>query len=69
MPMDKKNGVKAMDLMIVLGGKPKHEGMKEDMKGESMDHSDCKCPCCGKSCAYCNEQESDTEDYSENEEE
>lgn len=72
MPMDKKKAMKAMDLMIVLGGKPKQDGMKQEDKGESMDkmdHSSCNCPCCGKACAYCNEQESDTEDSYEDSEE
>jgi hypothetical protein len=62
--MDKKKKMKALDLMIVL--KNEGEGKKD---GEKMDHSDCKCPCCGKECAYCNESENESseEEYKDEE--
>jgi hypothetical protein len=64
--MDKKKKMKALDLMIVL--KKDDKAMEDGMDNkEEMDHSDCKCPCCGKQCAYCSEE--DSEEYEDSEEE
>jgi len=72
MPMDmneKNTKKKALDLMIVIGGKPGKGKMgkeSEEMDSEEMtDHSGCKCPCCGAPCSDCsdNEHESEDEDY------
>ena len=51
--MDKQDKMKALDLMIVLGGKPKKEkgyDEKEDMENEDMENEGgmCECPKCGE---------------------
>jgi hypothetical protein len=69
MPMDmneKNTKKKALDLMIVIGGKPGKDKKGEESEDmESKDHSGCKCPCCGAPCAECSddERESEDEDY------
>jgi hypothetical protein len=57
MPMDKKDKKKALDLMIVIGGKPGKGKMGEDDEMESKNHKGCKCPCCGAPCEDCMDEE------------
>lgn len=47
--MDKQDKMKAIDLMIVLGGKGKGkmEG-KPEMEDEGYEKEMCKCPSCGE---------------------
>ena len=46
--MDKKDKMKALDLMIVLGGKPKGDDDYEDKKEMYTEDRMCKCPGCGE---------------------
>jgi hypothetical protein len=48
--MDKQDKMKALDLMIVLGGKPKKEKGYGDMENDDMemDEKTCTCPKCGE---------------------
>lgn len=72
MPMDmndKNAKKKALDLMIVIGGKPgkgKMDSDKEDYEsGDMKDHSGCKCPCCGEPCEYCSDNEHESDEDAE----
>lgn len=69
MPMDKsekETKKKALDLMIVLGGKPKGGPSEDDSYGKSSMNKGCKCSCCGKPCEYCMKEDKE-EDYEEEE--
>jgi hypothetical protein len=60
---DKEAKKKALDIMIVMGGKPKEEESYEDKK-------ECACPCCGmpcKKCAKMHSEDSYEEDNSDEE--
>lgn len=46
--MDKKDKMKALDLMIVLGGKPKGGKDYEEEDDMEMGEKMCKCPGCGE---------------------
>lgn len=56
---DKKEKMKALDLMIVVGGPKKGKPEDEDMMGK---HKGCKCPCCGAPCEECAMGEHESED-------
>jgi hypothetical protein len=57
---DKKEKMKALDLMIVVG-KPK-KGMPEGEEEMDMNHKGCKCPCCGAPCEECAKGMHESED-------
>jgi hypothetical protein len=69
--VDKKDKMKALDLMIVLGGKPKGDDDYEDKKEMYTEDRMCKCPGCGEEfecenedCGKTNEAgESTTDDW------
>lgn len=70
---DKADKKKALDLMIVLGGKPKKD---EEYEGKEYGkHKGCKCPCCGMPCKKCKEghdedsYEDSYEDYEDEDDE
>jgi len=72
MPMNKSEKdtkKKALDLMIVLGGKPKAGSEdKEYSEKEEGGEDECKCSCCGMPCPNCAEEgEDDSEDMDEDE--
>lgn len=49
--MDKQDKMKALDLMIVLGGKPKdgeEYGKDDKMEKEGYEDKMCECPKCGE---------------------
>jgi hypothetical protein len=56
---DKKEKMKALDLMIVLGGKKDKPEGEEEMQDK---HKGCKCPCCGAPCQDCMEGKHESED-------
>lgn len=57
--MDKQDKMKALDLMIVLGGKPKgdEEGYGKMNKGGKM-----RCPKCGTECEPMEDMEEEEDD-------
>jgi hypothetical protein len=61
---DREAKKKALDIMIVMGGKPKGDESYEDKK-------ECECPCCGMPCVKCEDMHSEdkSDSYEKDEEE
>lgn len=65
---DREAKKKALDIMIVMGGKPKDDSYDKDSyeDKEEGSHDKCKCSCCGMPCPKCSkENEDDSEEESD----
>jgi hypothetical protein len=60
---EKDTKKKALDLMIVLGGKPKDKPEEDDYsEKENGGEDECKCSCCGMPCPNCAKDGEESED-------
>ena len=68
---DREAKKKALDIMIVMGGKPKDDSYDKDSYEDKEEGShECKCSCCGMPCPKCSkENEDDSKDSEDDSEE